>query len=128
MNGGQRRRHRAEVARQSRHLTCDPIHDQRAAGQAVARRQHIVQDRRAFAGSEKPERRRLRVETRRGAGIVGPGIGHARNQSVGQTDMAVRGPRCRERFEIFGGEVGEARSLFQGREEPLSHSGAPCPR
>ena len=101
MNRRQRGGNRAEVARQYRNLTDDAIDDQRAARKSFARRQHVMQGRRASAGRKEPKRRRLGFEPGCRAGIALVGVGHTRDQAIGQAHVAVCRAGRRQRFEIL---------------------------
>ena len=85
-----------------RRAAIDEIDDQRAARQAGARLDHVVQTRRAAGGREMAKGFGLRVQARRRRRVAFVGIGDARQPTVGQTHMAVRRAGRGQRLQVGG--------------------------
>ena len=90
MDARQRVGQGAEFVRQVRCAAIDEIDDQRAARQAGARLDHVVQTRRAAGGREMTKRFGLPVQARCRRRVAFVRVSDACQPTAGQTHMAVR--------------------------------------
>ena len=111
----------AEFVRQVRCAAIDEIDDQRAAGQAGTRLDHVVQTRRAAGGREMAERFGLPVQARGRRRVAFVRIGDARQPTVGQTHMAVRRAGRGQRLQVGGAERREGGPLAERGKQSINH-------
>ena len=90
-------------------------------GRPATRLDHVVQTGRAAGRREMTERFGLRREARGRRRIAFMRVSDARQQTAGQTHMAVRRAGRRQRLQVGGGESRERRPLAQRGQQSISH-------